>query len=119
MENVYLTNMFPDYVPPEDLAMALSQAAIVAADIDPEKRSVSVVVHAESYIPQRLTGRLKKGSTQQKNTSKDQKKQLPMKLNVSHGHTSFVDLTISHLSFFVNIAHIFSHYCCVFGLFRL
>jgi hypothetical protein len=34
--------------------MALSQAAIVAADIDPEMRSVSVAVHAESYIPQRL-----------------------------------------------------------------
>ena len=54
MENVYLTNMFPDYVPPEDLAMALSQAAIVAADIDPESRAVSVAVHSENYIPQRL-----------------------------------------------------------------
>ena len=54
MENVYLTNMFPDYVPPEDLAMALSQAAIVAADIDPESRFVSVAVHSENYIPQRL-----------------------------------------------------------------
>ena len=54
MENVYLINMFPDYVPPEDLAMALSQAAIVAADIDPETRSVSVALHCENYIPQRL-----------------------------------------------------------------
>ena len=54
MENVYLINMFPDYVPPEDLAMALSQAAIVAADIDPELRSVSVAVHSDTYIPARL-----------------------------------------------------------------
>ena len=52
--NVYLTHMFPDYVPPEELNAALSQAAIVAADIDPETRSVSVALHAESYIPQRL-----------------------------------------------------------------
>ena len=34
--------------------MALSQAAIVAADIDPENRTVSVALHSESYIPQRL-----------------------------------------------------------------
>ena len=55
MENtVYLTNMFPDYVPPEELTTALSQAAIVAADIDPETRSVSVAIHSETYIPQRM-----------------------------------------------------------------
>ena len=53
-QKVYLTNMFPDYEPPEELKTALSQAAIVAADIDPEERSVSVVVYAQSYIPQRL-----------------------------------------------------------------
>ena len=34
--------------------MAFSQAAIVAADIDPETRSVSVAVHAQTYIPKRL-----------------------------------------------------------------
>ena len=54
MNNVYFVNMFPDYVPPEDLAMALSQAAIVAADIDPENRRVSVVLHSQTYIPARL-----------------------------------------------------------------
>ena len=54
MENVYLTNMFPDYVPPEELTTALSQAAIAAADIDPENRTVSVAVHSQQYIPQRL-----------------------------------------------------------------
>ena len=53
-QKVYLTNMFPDYEPPEELKTALSQAAIVAADIDPEERSVSVVIHSKTYIPQRL-----------------------------------------------------------------
>ena len=53
-QHVYIFNMFPDYEPPEELKEALSQAAIVAADIDPEERSVSVAVHAEVYIPQRL-----------------------------------------------------------------
>ena len=46
--------MFPDYEPPEELYAALSQAAIVAADIDPEMGAVSVAVHSENYIPQRL-----------------------------------------------------------------
>ena len=55
MENkVYLFHMFPDYEPPEELNAALSQAAIVAADIDPETRTVEVALHADSYIPQRL-----------------------------------------------------------------
>ena len=53
-QQVYLSHMFPDYEPPEELTAALSQAAIVAADIDPEERSVSVVIHSETYIPQRL-----------------------------------------------------------------
>ena len=34
--------------------MAFSQAAIVAADIDPESRAVSVAIHSETYIPKRL-----------------------------------------------------------------
>jgi len=54
MEKVYLSNMFPDYVPPEELKAALSQAAIVAADIDAESRSVSVAMHSENYIPMAL-----------------------------------------------------------------
>ena len=53
-EQVCFLNMFPDYVPPEELKEALSQAAIVAADIDPATRSVSVALHAEQYIPVRL-----------------------------------------------------------------
>ena len=56
-QQVYLFNMFPDYEPPEELRAALSQAAIVAADLEPEERSVSVAVHSESYIPQRLLDR--------------------------------------------------------------
>ncbi len=50
-KTVYFPNMFPDYEPPEALCSALSQAAIVAADIDPESRSVEVVIHCEQYIP--------------------------------------------------------------------
>ena len=54
MEKVYLFQMFPDYEPPEALYAALCQAAIAAADISAEDRSVHVVVHSENYIPQRL-----------------------------------------------------------------
>ena len=60
---VYLLNMFPDYEPPEALHAALSQAAIVAADIDPEAGQVSVAVHSEHYIPQRLLTQVEKEIT--------------------------------------------------------
>ena len=53
-EQVFFLNMFPDYVPPEELNAALSQAAIAAADIDPAKGAVSVAIHSDTYIPQRL-----------------------------------------------------------------
>ena len=53
-EQVYLLNMFPDYEPPEVLKNALSQAAIVAADIDPQLGSVHIAAHALNYIPKRL-----------------------------------------------------------------
>ena len=52
-EQICFLNMFPDYEPPEELYAALSQAAIAAADIDPETRSVHVALHSERYIPQR------------------------------------------------------------------
>ncbi len=52
-QKIYLTNMFPDYEPPEELIPALSQAAIVAADIHMEERSVHVLLHCDSYIPKR------------------------------------------------------------------
>ena len=53
-EKVTLLNMFPDYEPPEALESVLSQAAIVAADIDPAQRSVHIAAHATFYIPKRL-----------------------------------------------------------------
>ncbi|MBO5953980.1 MAG: PolC-type DNA polymerase III [Oscillospiraceae bacterium] len=43
--------MFSEYEPPEALASALSQAAVVAADIDPDARRVDVCIHAPRYIP--------------------------------------------------------------------
>ena len=52
-QKIYLTNMFPDYEPPEELRDALTQAAIVAADIDMENRGVHVLLHSETYIPKR------------------------------------------------------------------
>ena len=61
MENtVYLSNMFPDYEPPEELAQALSQAAIVAADIDPQSGTVEVAFHAPIYISDSLLEKAKK-----------------------------------------------------------
>ena len=45
MENpILFFHMFPDYEPPEALRAALSQAAIAAADLDPENRRVAVAV---------------------------------------------------------------------------
>ncbi len=53
-EQVRFLNMFAQYQPPAQLLQALDQAAVVAADIDPATRRISVVVHSEIYIPQRL-----------------------------------------------------------------
>ena len=50
-EQVFFLNMFPDYEPPEGLQEILSQAAVVAADIDPVKRRVDLVLHCPRYIP--------------------------------------------------------------------
>ena len=52
-EQVFFLNMFPDYEPPEDLQQVLSQAAVVAADIDPAKGTVAAVIHSGQYIPKR------------------------------------------------------------------
>ena len=60
-ETIYLNDMFPDYEPPETLQRALSQAAIAAADIHPESRSVHVALHSESYIPKRLLDQVTRG----------------------------------------------------------
>ena len=53
-KQICILDMFPDYVPSEQAEAALSQAVIMAADIDPDSRSVSVAVHAERYIPRSL-----------------------------------------------------------------
>ena len=53
-KTVFFLNMFPDYQPPEPILGMLSQAAITAADIDPERRAVTVEVASDIYIPQKL-----------------------------------------------------------------
>ena len=53
-EEILFLNMFPDYAPPELLLSSLSQAAIVAADIYPEERKVSVKLRCPRYISQRM-----------------------------------------------------------------
>ena len=53
-DSVSLLNMFALYQPPEPLHSVLSQAAVVAADIDPERGAVEVCVHSENYIPARV-----------------------------------------------------------------
>ena len=52
--NSNFLHMFSDYEPPEALKSALSQAAIVAADIDPNNRSIQVALSCDTYIPARL-----------------------------------------------------------------
>ena len=49
-ETVSLLQMFSAYQPPEHLTQVLSQAAVVAADIDPVKRRVEVCLHSDNYI---------------------------------------------------------------------
>ena len=53
-EKTLFLDMFSDYEPPESLKNAISQAAIVAADIDPVGRGVDVAVFSQSYIPRRI-----------------------------------------------------------------
>ena len=53
-QTVTLLDMFSDYEPPEGIRAALSQAAIVAADIHAESRSVHVAAHSPVYLPRRL-----------------------------------------------------------------
>ena len=53
--------MFPDYHPPEALFDVFVEADIVAADIDPLTRSVSVALYSEKYIPFRLLEQAQRG----------------------------------------------------------
>ncbi len=59
-KQVLFLNMFPDYEPPATLQGVLSQAAIAAADIDLQRRSVSVAIHTQDYIPARLLSQVGK-----------------------------------------------------------
>ena len=59
-EKVFFSNMFPDYTPPEELKEALSQAVVVAADIDPIRHLVEVVIHSDTYIPGRFLNSVSK-----------------------------------------------------------
>ena len=59
-EKVYFFDMFSDYEPPETLHGVLSQAAIAAADIDAQRRKISVAVEAGQYVPKRLLDQLTK-----------------------------------------------------------
>ncbi len=56
----YFPNMFPDYELPEALKSALSQAAIVAADMDVQARWVSVRLYSEVYISDRQMEKVKR-----------------------------------------------------------
>ncbi len=49
-EATYFLNMFSEYTPPEKLQRIFSQAAIVAADIDPVQRKVFLSLHSDTYI---------------------------------------------------------------------
>ena len=53
-KTTYFLNMFSEYEPPESLRSVLSQAAVVAVDIDPQARRVDVCMHTDSYIPKQL-----------------------------------------------------------------
>ena len=53
-EKTLFLNMFSAYEPPETLDSGLSQAAIVAADIDAPARRVDVVIHSDLYISRRV-----------------------------------------------------------------
>ena len=50
-DSVFFLNMFSAYQPPEHLQTVLSQAAVAAAEIDPNSRRISVTVSFSDYIP--------------------------------------------------------------------
>ena len=62
-QKINLLNMFSDYEPPEQLRDLLSQAALVAADIDMENRRVHALIHSENYIPKRLLSQVSRDIT--------------------------------------------------------
>ena len=59
-DTIPFLQMFTEYGPPEEMKAAFSQAAICAADIDPENRTIQVAAYSETYIPQRFIDRAEK-----------------------------------------------------------
>ena len=59
-EKILFFDMFPDYEPPQEHFQALSQAIILAADIDPATRRVEVAVFVPCYIPQKILDQVQK-----------------------------------------------------------
>lgn len=57
-ERIPFLKMFSLYQPPDDLSDVICQAAIVAADIDPQSRRVNVTVCMDSYVPQKSLDRV-------------------------------------------------------------
>ena len=53
--------MFSAYQPPEELQTLLSQAVLVGADIDPERRNIQAYIHNEIYIPKRILHQVGRG----------------------------------------------------------
>ena len=49
-ETVLFLDMFNQYQPPETLQSVLSQAAVVAADIDPTNRRIDICIYMDHYI---------------------------------------------------------------------
>ena len=59
-ENVLFLNMFALYTPPEPVERLLAQAAIRAAQIDPDRRWVGVELDCPFYIPSRVIRQVSK-----------------------------------------------------------
>ncbi len=53
-KKVLFVDMFPEYTLPQPLEKYLLQAAVTAADIVPEKRSIHLTINSPEYIPQRI-----------------------------------------------------------------
>ena len=53
-EKIQFLNMFSDYEPPESLHEAISQAAILAADLSMEERVISLSLECPVYLPGRV-----------------------------------------------------------------
>ena len=60
-QTVSFMNMFSDYKPPEILDDIVSQAAILAADIAPEIRSITVELSLQKFAPEKLLNQVAEG----------------------------------------------------------